>query len=263
MAAAEIRILAARRFFIAETLPRSIARCNNFDAGNPKNSVTLGESAHYRGSGNHWGEYWDVRGANRCCVARLAIYRFNSLAVLFRSVPISVISVDQWCDFCLSSVFLRVLSGKGFGFPDPTRLFRHFCCKQRHFRRSILAWRLGGPCVALGWPLGGPRVAQASPKPNPNQAEGRNASPSPKYQEPSTSFSANCQLLIANCFFSKSFLPQHTLRRCQTIAIFFSHINGEVVHRIHGPDKCPPSLGEVPVSSLCTVAIPRTCTGTD
>jgi hypothetical protein len=27
---------------------------------NPKNSVTLGESAHYKGSGNHRREYWDV-----------------------------------------------------------------------------------------------------------------------------------------------------------------------------------------------------------
>src|SRR6185437_10394440 len=56
-------------------LPRSIAPWFNYDkrfnkttlsnircSSNLKNSVTYGESAHYRGSGNHRREYWDVRG---------------------------------------------------------------------------------------------------------------------------------------------------------------------------------------------------------
>src|SRR5579859_7772042 len=65
MAAAEIKTLAARRFFIRKLPFAQEHVLLTPMLSNPKNSVTLGESAHYLGSGNHRGECWDVRGGRR------------------------------------------------------------------------------------------------------------------------------------------------------------------------------------------------------
>jgi hypothetical protein len=83
------------------------------------------------------------------------------------------------------------------------------------------------PCATLGWPLRGPWVAQGWPKRHPNPIPGR--------QRVASRFRfwliASCQLLIAQ--FSKNF-RFYTLGRCRSVAIFFAHINSELVH---GPDK--------------------------
>jgi hypothetical protein len=76
----------------------------------------------------------------------------------------------------------------------PTRLFRRFCCKQRHLRKSTLAPRLGGPCVALGWPKGGPGATQTQTQ---SQA-GRGSQSRFRFW-----LRASCQLLAAR--FSKIF----------------------------------------------------------
>jgi hypothetical protein len=53
----------------------------------------------------------------------------------------------------------------------PTPAFFPFLLQTKHLSKSTLAWRLGGPCVALGWRLGGPRVAHSQTQSQ--QAEGR------------------------------------------------------------------------------------------
>src|SRR5579859_1853264 len=65
MAAAEIKTLAARRFFIRKLPFAQEHVLLTPMLSNPKNSVTLGESAHYLGSGNHRRECWDVRRCGR------------------------------------------------------------------------------------------------------------------------------------------------------------------------------------------------------
>jgi hypothetical protein len=106
----------------------------------------------------------------------------------FRSVSSVAISGE----ILLSSVFLRGLCGRGFGFPitrdvgdsGVRRALRATPPPIFPFLLQTKALTQIRPCATLGWPLGGPRVTQASPnpkpKPNPNpnpnpkQAEGRN-----------------------------------------------------------------------------------------
>jgi hypothetical protein len=77
----------------------------------------------------------------------------------------------------------------------PAPPFFNSYCKQRHLRQSTLGPPVRDAWVALGPRLGHPRATQTQSQP----AEGRNAFPSTKYQEPSTAF------LLLN--FQRALLP--------------------------------------------------------
>jgi hypothetical protein len=168
-----------------------------------------------------------VSSAVEFCFFLIRVYPRRSAVRFFafpitRDVPITG-SPDLEPRSFVSSV-VKVLA-----FPYPTRLFRHFCCKQRHFRKSSLAPRLGGPCVALGWPKGDPSVTQSQTQ---SQA-GRGSQPFTKYQIPRTKYQ-----LLASCSVFKELRGHLTLGRCRTIAVLFARINCESGH-ILGQSAAP------------------------
>jgi len=129
--------------------------------------------------------------------------------------------------------------------PTPTRHFSTLVANKALIQFdawATLAWRLGGPCVALGWPKGDPWVTQSQSQTqsgpirapllrangrNPKQAEGRKVK-APWFIAHAVAFSGqklransqkpNCQI---------SFLA-HTLGRCWSIAPFVRLINCEI-----------------------------------
>ena len=139
----------------------------------------------------------------------------------FQSVSSVLISGGVFrSDQQVSSVLLRVLCGRGFGFP---------------MTRDVPITRSPDSCHPAPYPLCTPISTQGHPI---HPRIGRGSQRFTKYQIPSTKYqvpSTKYQLSLA-AKFSKN-LAFHTLRCCRSIAIFFAHINSELVH---GLDKSMP-----------------------